>query len=66
MTHAKFGAGGDGLASGNQVDGAKLGRFRRRRMWDADEMNEGIRWTNELAVRVGVERIAGDDLTGGW
>src|SRR5450759_3014245 len=62
MAHAEFGASGDGFAGGDQVNGAKLGGFRRRRMRDANQVDEGVGRANELAVAVGVEHIAGDNL----
>src|SRR5208282_4908312 len=65
MMHAEFGAGGDGFAGGDQVNGAKLSGFRCGWVRDADQMDEGIGGANELTVSVGVERIAGDDLTCG-
>ena len=62
MAHAEFGASGNGLAGRDQVNGAKLGGFRRRGMRDANQVNEGVGRANELAVSVSVERIAGDHL----
>lgn len=63
MRHSEFGAGGDGFPGRDQVNGAKLGGFRRGTVKDANHVDEGIGGANELAVGVGVERIAGDDFT---
>jgi len=65
MVHAEFSARGDSLAGGDQVNGAKLGGFRSRRMRNSDQVDEGVGRTNQLAVGVGVERIAGDDFAFG-
>ena len=63
MAHAELCTSGDSLAGRNQVNSAKLGGFRWRWMRDADQMDESIGRANELAVGVGFERIARDDLT---
>ena len=65
MMHAEFGASVDGFAGGDQVNGAKLGGFRLRWMRHADEVDESVGGANELAVTVGVERIAGDNFAFG-
>ena len=65
MMHAELGASVDGLAGGDQVNGAELGGLRWRGVCDADEVEEGVGGANELAVTVGVERIAGDDFAFG-
>ena len=60
--HAELGASGDGFAGGDEVNGTKLGGFRRRWARDSDQVYEGVGGANELPVTVGVERIAGDDF----
>src|SRR6266481_3074013 len=65
MMNAELGASGDGFAGGDQVNGAKLSGFRWRRVRDSDHVDERVGGANELAVSVGVERVAGDDFAFG-
>lgn len=65
MMHAEFSARGDGLVSGDQVNGTKLGGLRSRRMRDAYQVDEGVGRANKLAVSVGVQRISGDNFASG-
>src|ERR1039458_10421869 len=50
MAHGEFGANRNGLPARDEIDGAKLGRFGRRWVRDAHQVDEGIARTNELAV----------------
>ena len=65
MMHVEFSARGDGLVSGDLVNGAKLSGLRSRRMRDADQLDEGVGRTNKLAVSVGAQRIPGDNFASG-
>jgi hypothetical protein len=65
MRDAEFGASIDGFAGCHQVNGAQFAGCGRRWIRRANQMDEGVGGTDQLAVTIGVEGISGDHFTGG-
>src|ERR1022692_3633524 len=62
MLEAEFRASLDCFTAGYEINGAKLRHFRRRWMRHSDQLDESIGGTNQLAVGIGFQRIAGYHL----
>jgi hypothetical protein len=63
LNSGKYG-GSDGLAPGNQVDAAKLGRLGRAGMRHTDQLHKCRGWPDPVPIGNSIEGIAGHGFAG--